>query len=40
MLRTATPDRLKHMQQVMDNDYELPELSRKARETMSEPARG
>ena len=40
MLRTASPTRLRHLEQVMANDYELPELSRRARETMSEPARG
>jgi len=40
MLKTAGPERLRHMQQVMDNDYELPELSRQARATMAEPARG
>ena len=40
MMRTAGPERQRHLQQVMDNDYELPELSRKARETMAEPSRG
>jgi hypothetical protein len=40
MLRTAGPSRLRHMEQVMANDDELPELSRKARETMKEPSRG
>ena len=40
MLRTATPDRMRHLEQVMANDDHLPELSRQARETMSEPSRG
>jgi hypothetical protein len=40
MLRTATPERLRHMDQLMANDGFLAELSRKARETMPEPARG
>ena len=40
MMRTAGPNRLRHLEQVMANDYELPELSRKARETMTEPSRG
>ena len=40
MLRTAGPQRLRHLEQVMANDDELPELSRKARETMAEPSRG
>jgi len=40
MTGTATPQRMVHLQQVMDNDYELPELSRHARETMLEPSRG
>jgi hypothetical protein len=40
MVRTATPERLKHMDQLMANDGFLAELSRKARETMPEPARG
>ena len=40
MIRTATPERLKHLEQVMANDGFLADLSRKARETMPEPARG
>ena len=40
MIRTATPTRMRHLEQVLANDYELPELSRKARATMAEPARG
>lgn len=40
MLRTAHPSRLRHMEQVMENDDELPELARRARETMTEPSRG
>ena len=40
MVRTAGPERIKHLEQVMANDGHLAELSRKARETMPEPARG
>jgi hypothetical protein len=31
---------MRHLEQVMANDGHLAELSRKARETMAEPARG
>jgi hypothetical protein len=40
MVRTAGPERMRHLEQVMDNDGHLAELSRKARETMAEPSRG
>jgi hypothetical protein len=40
MVRTAGPERMRHLEQVMTNDGHLAELSRKARETMAEPARG
>jgi hypothetical protein len=40
MLRTAGPERMTHLEQVMANDGHLAELSRKARETMAEPSRG
>ena len=40
MLRTATPARMPHLEQVMANDDHLPELVRKAKETMTEPSRG
>jgi hypothetical protein len=40
MMRTAGPERQKHLEQVMANDGHLAELSRKARETMAEPSRG
>jgi hypothetical protein len=40
MMRTATPQRQRHLEQVMANDGHLAELSRKARETMPEPSRG
>lgn len=40
MIRTATPERLKHLEQVMANDGHLAELSRQARQRMSEPSRG
>ena len=40
MVRSATPERHRHLEQVMANDGHLAELSRKARETMAEPSRG
>ena len=40
MMHTAGPERQRHLEQVMANDGHLAELSRKARETMSEPSRG
>ena len=40
MLRTATPARRRHLEQVMANDGELAALSRQAREQMAEPSRG
>lgn len=40
MLATATPARMVHMQQCLDNDDHLAALSAKARASMSEPARG
>ena len=40
MVRTAGPERMRHLEQVMANDGHLAELSRKARETMPEPSRG
>jgi hypothetical protein len=40
MIRTAGPNRMRHLEQRLANDDHLAELSRKARETMSEPARG
>jgi hypothetical protein len=39
MIETATPQRMIHLEQVMANDGHLLELSRKARQEMSEPAR-
>jgi phytanoyl-CoA dioxygenase PhyH len=40
MVRTAGPERMRHLEQVLANDGHLAELSRKARERMSEPSRG
>lgn len=40
MIRTASPARMHHLEQVLANDGHLAELSRKARESMAEPARG
>jgi ectoine hydroxylase-related dioxygenase (phytanoyl-CoA dioxygenase family) len=40
MVKTAGPERMRHLEQVMANDGHLAALSRKAKETMAEPARG
>ena len=40
MLRTASPERMIHLQQALDNQGHLPEETRKAKLTMTEPARG
>ncbi len=40
MINTASPARMQHLEQVLANDGHLAELSRKARETMTEPSRG
>ena len=40
MIRTADSARMRHLEQCLANDGHLAELSRKAREHMSEPARG
>ena len=40
MVQSAGPERQRHLEQVMANDGHLAELSRKAREEMSEPSRG
>jgi len=40
MITTAGPQRRRHLEQVMANDYELPELCRQARAKMAEPSRG
>jgi ectoine hydroxylase-related dioxygenase (phytanoyl-CoA dioxygenase family) len=40
MVRTAGPERMQHLEQVMANDGHLAELSRKAQEAMAEPSRG
>lgn len=40
MIRTAFPERMRHLEQVMANDDHLPELTRQAKEKMSEPSRG
>ncbi len=40
MVRTAGSERIRHLEQVMANDGHLAELSRLARERMSEPSRG
>ena len=40
MLRTAGPDRMRHLEQAWANDGHLAELSRKHRAEMAEPSRG
>ena len=40
MIRTAGPERMVHLEQVMENDTHLAELHRELRETMTEPSRG
>ncbi len=40
MIRTAGPERMRHLEQVMANDGHLAELARQAREKMPEPSRG
>jgi hypothetical protein len=40
MVRTATPQRRRHLEQVLANQEHLPALAKKARETMPEPSRG
>ena len=40
MMRTAGPERQRHLEQVMANDDHLAELSRQARARMTEPSRG
>lgn len=39
MMNTASPQRMKHLEQVMANEDHLPALSAQARLTMSEPSR-
>ena len=40
MVDTASPERMRHLEQVMANDGHLAELTRQAREEMAEPSRG
>jgi len=40
MRQTASPERMRHLSQVMENEDELPALVRQAKATMAEPARG
>ena len=40
MIRTASPSRMRHLEQRLANDDHLPELARKARQEASEPSRG
>jgi len=40
IVRTASPERMTHLEQCLANDGHLAELSRKARQEMPEPSRG
>lgn len=40
MRRTASPERMRHLAQVIENEDELPALVRQAKAVMAEPARG
>ncbi len=40
MRRTASPERMRHLEQVIENEDELPALVRAAKAAMAEPARG
>ena len=40
MRRTASPERMRHLRQVMEHEGHLPALTAHARKTMTEPARG
>jgi hypothetical protein len=40
MIKTAGPERMRHLEQALANQDHLPELSQKAREGRSEPSRG
>ena len=40
MISTAGPDRMRHLEQPLANDFELAELARQARAKMAEPSRG
>jgi hypothetical protein len=40
MIRTAGPDRMRHLEQVMANDSHMAALTREARQRMTEPSRG
>ena len=40
MIKTASPERMVHLEQRLANDGHLAELTRKAKQQMEEPARG
>ncbi len=40
IMRTATEQRMRHLQQSLEHAHQMPALAAKARATMSEPARG
>jgi hypothetical protein len=39
MRKGASPERMRHLQQVIDHEFAMPALAAKYRETMAEPAR-
>ena len=40
MIKTASPQRMRHLEQLHANDSHLAELTAKARASMTEPSRG
>ena len=40
MLRTATPERMIHLQQVIENDFKVKEVHQRLRQERNEPSRG
>jgi hypothetical protein len=40
MKRTASPERMRHLRQVMEHETDMPALAAKARAAMAEPSRG
>ena len=40
MLRTAGPERMVHLRQVIDNDFKVEEVHARLRQERSEPSRG
>jgi hypothetical protein len=40
MVKTASPERMVHLQQILSNQDHLPGLAKRCRREMSEPSRG